>query len=155
MMNDDYYALLSIISAMTFLTTVKLTLTGRITVGADRRNSFFFHPVWLGTLAVMLPMVVGYYLKGKLSPWPPAAFTALQAEGGLWAGILAAISTATIDLWLLWTTATALLSFTEPLSSSYEPIPPSMNKYVYLVNIIAGAFVIYKAFAGLAARSAS
>ncbi len=97
MMNDDYYyGLLSAVSAMTLLTTVKLTFTGRVTVGPDRRNSFFFHPVWLGALAVMLPLVVGYYLKGKLSPWPPAAFAAMQAEAGLSAGVLAAISTTTI-----------------------------------------------------------
>ena len=54
-------------------------------------------------------------------------------------------ATATVDLWLFWTTATALITFTHPMATVYEPIPKSMHKYFHLVNLIAGAFVIYKA----------
>ena len=63
-------------------------------------------------------------------------------------GALAATATTTVDLWLFWTTATALLTFTQPMATAYEPIPKAMHKYFYLVNLLAGAFVIYKALNG-------
>jgi hypothetical protein len=115
-----------------------------VTVGRDGKTFILFHPIWLGPLAAMIPFVIGRYLKGTMSPWPAAAFAAIQAKAGPWAGILAAISTTTVDLWMFWTTATALLTFTEPMATAYEPIPKSMHKYFYLVNLLAGAFVIYK-----------
>lgn len=150
-MNFDYYTVPAIISILTLLTTLKLTLTGRVTVGAEKKHFILFHPIWLGALVVMVPFVIGRYLKGELSPWPVAAFTAMQDKADLWAGILAGVSTATIDLWLFWTTATALLTFTQPMANVYEPIPKSMHKYVHLVNLIAGAYVIYKTLNGHAA----
>jgi hypothetical protein len=145
------YALLSAVCILTLLTTLKLTLTGRVTVGAARKNFILFHPVWLGALVVMVPFVIGRYLHAKLSPWPVAAFLDAQEKAGLWAGVLAGTATATIDLWLFWTTATALLTFTKPMASAYEPIPKSMHKYFHLVNLIAGAFVIYKALSAVPA----
>ena len=150
-MENYQYALLSAVCILTLLTTLKLTLTGRVTVGVDRKNFILFHPIWLGTLAVMVPFVVGRYLQAKLSPWPVAAFLDAQAKAGLWAGVLAATATTTIDLWLFWTTATALLTFTQPMSTAYEPVPKSMHKYFHLVNLIAGAFVIYKALSAVPA----
>jgi hypothetical protein len=146
--NFDYYTVPAIISILTLLTTLKLTLTSRVTVGPQKKNFILFHPIWLGALVVMVPFVIGQYLQGGLSPWPVAAFVATQAKAGLWAGILAGVATTTIDLWLFWTTATALLTFTQPMATAYEPIPKSMHKYFHLVNLIAGAFVIYKALNG-------
>jgi len=141
----SYYLPLSALCILTLLTTLKLTLTGRVTIGQDKKTFILFHPIWLGPLVVMVPFVIGHYLEGKLSPWPIAAFTATRDHAGLWAGILAGTATATIDLWLFWTTASALLTFTEPMSTVYEPIPKSMHKYYHLVNLAAGAFVIFKA----------
>jgi hypothetical protein len=146
--NFDIYTALWVISLLTLLTTLKLTLTGRVTVGAQKKNFILFHPVWLGGLAVMVPFIIGRYLAGALSPWPVTAFTQMQDKAGLWAGILAGTATATVDLWLFWTTATALLTFTQPMATAYEPIPKSMHKYFHLVNLLAGAFVIYKALNG-------
>jgi hypothetical protein len=147
----NYYTALSAVAFLTLLTTLKLTLTGRVTVGPDRKNFILFHPIWLGALVVMVPFVIGRYLKvdpadpsAHLSPWPIAAFTAMQAKAGLWAGVLAGISTLTIDLWLFWTTATALLTFEQPMATAYPPIPKSMHKYFHLVNLLAGAYVVYK-----------
>jgi hypothetical protein len=34
------------------------------------------------------------------------------------------------------------------MSAVYEPIPKSMHKYYHLVNLAAGAFVIFKALSG-------
>ncbi len=150
-MNFDYYTVLSVIGALTLLATLKLTLTGRVTIGPQKKNFILFHPIWLGALVVMVPYVIGEYLKGTISPWPVAAFTAAQDKAGLWAGVLAGISTTTVDLWLFWTTATALLTFTQPMATAYEPIPKSMHKYFHLVNLLAGAYVIYKALNGHAA----
>ena len=150
-MNFDYYTALSVVSLLTLLTTLKLTLTGRVTVGPQKKNFILFHPIWLGALVVMVPYVIGRYLDGALSPWPVAAFKMAQDKAGLWAGVLAGISTTTIDLWLFWTTATALLTFTQPMATAYEPIPKSMHKYFHLVNLIAGAYVVYKALKGHAA----
>jgi hypothetical protein len=147
-LNFDYYTALSIVASLTLVTTLKLTLTGQVTIGQDKKPFILFHPIWLGALVVMVPFVIGQYLKGLLSPWPVAAFTMAQAKAGLWAGILAGISTTTVDLWLFWTTATALLTFTQPMATAYEPIPKSMHKYFHLVNLIAGAYVIYKALNG-------
>ena len=130
------------------LTTLKLTLTGRVTVGPQKKNFILFHPVWLGGLVVEVPFVIGRYLAGGMSPWPLLAFSQMQDKAGLWAGALAATATTTVDLWLFWTTATALLTFTQPMATAYEPIPKAMHKYFYLVNLLAGAFVIYKALNG-------
>jgi hypothetical protein len=149
--NLDYYTALSAVCFLTLLTTLKLTLTRRVTIGPDRKNFILFHPIWLGALVVMVPYVIGRYLKGTLSPFPLTAFTDNEAKAGLWAGVLAGLSTTTIDLWLFWTTATALLTFTQPMATAYEPIPKSMHKYFHLVNAIAGAFVIYKALKSPAA----
>ena len=147
-LNFDYYTPFAIVSFFTLLTTLKLTLTGRVTIGPDRKNFILFHPYWLGPLVVMVPYVIGQYLKGALSPWPVATFMAVQAKAGLWAAVLAGISTATVDLWMFWTTATALITFTVPMATVYEPIPRSMHKYFHIVNLIAGAFVIYRSLAG-------
>jgi hypothetical protein len=144
----DWYLPAAVVAFFTLLTTLKLTLTGRITVGPQKKIVFFFHPLWLGALVVQVPFVIGKYLNGTLSPWPPAAFHYVQDKAGLWAGVLAALSTATVDLWLFWTTATALLTFTQPMATAYQPIPKSMHKYFHLVNLIAGAFIIYKALSG-------
>jgi hypothetical protein len=146
--NIDFYAAASVIALLTLVTTLKLTLTGRVTVGSERKNFILFHPVWLGALVVMVPYVIGLYLKGELSPWPIMAFAQAQAKAGLWAGILAGISTLTVDLWMFWTTATALLTFTQPMANIYQPIPKAMHKYFHLVNLIAGAFIVYKALSG-------
>jgi hypothetical protein len=144
----DYYLALSAVAFLTLLTTLKLTLTGRVTVGRDHRNFVLFHPVWLGPLAIMIPFVIGRYLKGTLSPFPATAFADAEAKAGLWAGMLAGFSTATVDLWLFWTTATALITFTQPMATMYEPIPKAMHKYFHMVNAIAGGFVFYKALGG-------
>ncbi len=147
-MDLNYYTALSVVAFLALLTTLKLTLTGRVTVGAARKNFILFHPIWLGALVVEVPYVIGEYMTGGLSPWPPMSFTQVQDKAGLWAGILAGNATATVDLWLFWTTATALLTFTQPMATAYEPIPKSMHKYFHLVNLLAGAFVIYKALKG-------
>lgn len=147
-MNFDHYLVLSVLATLALLTTLKLTLTGRVTIGPERKNFILFHPVWLGLLAVEVPFVVGRYLKGTLSAFPPAAFAAAQAKAGLWAGVLAGVATTTVDLWLFWTTATALLTFTKPMATAYEPIPKSMHPYFYVVNVAAGAFVVYRSMAG-------
>jgi hypothetical protein len=144
----NYYIPLSVVCFLTLLTTLKLSLTRRVTVGPEKKTFILFHPVWLGALAIMVPFVIGRYLKGTLSPWPPAAFAAAQAKAGLWAGVLAGLSTTTIDLWLFWTTASALITFTEPMATIYEPVPKAMHKYYHLVNLIAGAFVMYRTLSG-------
>lgn len=147
-MDFNLYTAASAIAFLTLLTTLKLTLTSRVTVGAERKNFILFHPLWLGALVFEVPYVIGQYLEGGLSPWPVAAFTFIQEKAGMSAGILAGLATTTVDLWLFWTTATALLTFTQPMATAYEPIPKSMHKYFHLVNLMAGAFVIYKALKG-------
>ncbi len=146
-MNFDAYTPFAAISFFTLLTTLKLTLTGRVTVGQEKKTLIVFSPYWLGALVVMVPYVIGQYLKGALSPWPPATFAIVQAKAGLWAAVLAGISTTTVDLWMFWTTATALSCFTQPMATAYEPIPRSMFKYFHIVNLLAGAFVIYRSMA--------
>lgn len=147
-MNFDYYTPFVVVSFFTLLTTLKLTFTSRVTIGPGKKTFILFHPYWLGALVVMVPYVIGQYLKGQLSAWPPATFLAVQAKAGFWAAALAGISTTTVDLWMFWTTATALITFTVPMATVYEPIPRSMHKYFHIVNLIAGAFVIYRSMMG-------
>jgi hypothetical protein len=147
----NLYTAASVLAVLTLLTTLKLTLTNRVTVGAEKKHFILFHPIWLGALVLEVPYVIGKYMDGGMSPWPVAAFTQIQEKAGMSAGILAGLATTTVDLWLFWTTATALLTFTQPMATAYEPIPKSMHKYFHLVNLMAGAFVIYKALKGHAA----
>jgi hypothetical protein len=144
----DWYLPASVVAFFTLITTLKLTLTSRVTVGPERKTVFFFHPIWLGALVVEVPFCIGKYLGGSMSPWPVSAFHYSMDKEGLWAGVLTALATTTVDLWLFWTTATALITFTQPMATAYPPIHPSMHKYIHLVNLIAGAFVIYRALTG-------
>lgn len=137
------YALFSAFGVMALLNTLKLTLTGRVTPLRGVALRVVFHPAWLTPLAVMVPLVIGYYTSGKLSPWPIAAFATGQAAAGLWGGVLAAISTLTVDFWMFWTTAAALLTFTTPLATHYPTIHPSLHKYFYLTNVLAGCLVVW------------
>ena len=136
---------LAAVLTMTLVVTLKLSLTGRLSGSDGTKPPFLFHPVWLAPLAALVPYVCGAYVDGRMSPWPPAAFAAVQAAHGLWAGVSAGMAVTIIDLWLLWTTARALIAFTEPLAPIYDPIPRAMHKYYHLVNLVVGAFVIYKA----------
>ena len=144
-MREEYYVALTVVAILALVTTLKLTLTGRVTVGPEKKNFILFHPGWLGPLVVMVPFVIGRWLEARLSPFPWIAFADNQAKAGLWAGLLAGVSVTTVDLWAFWTTATALLCFTQPMANIYEPIPKSMHKYFHLVNLIAGAYIVYKA----------
>ena len=144
-MELNAWTALAALLAMTLVVTLKLSLTGRLRVGQGTKPPFFFHPIWLAPLAALVPYVCGAYVEGRMSPWPPAAYAAAAAAHGLWAGVSAGLATATIDLWLFWTTARALIAFTEPLAPIYEPIPKAMHKYYHLVNLVVGAFIIYKA----------
>jgi hypothetical protein len=144
----DWYIPAAVVAAFTLLTTLKLTLTSRVTVGAEKKIIFLFHPLWLGALVVEVPLVIGKYLDGTMSPWPVAAFQHSQDAAGLWAGVTTVLAMTTVDLWLFWTTATALLTFTQPMATAYPPIPKEMHKYFHLVNLIAGAIVVYKALSG-------
>jgi hypothetical protein len=133
--------------AMTLIATLKLSFTRRLTPVDGKMGvvGYLTHPLWLWPLVLMVPFVIGAYLKGTLSPWPPLAFEMAEGRAGMWAGLLAALSTATIDLWLFWTAASALISFTNPLAPIYPPIPREMHKYYHLVNAAAGLFVVVKA----------
>ena len=51
-MEFDWYIPAAVVAAFTLLTTLKLTLTRRVTVGAEKKTVFFFHPLWLGALVV-------------------------------------------------------------------------------------------------------
>ena len=148
-MSFDVHILYAALALLALIGTIKLSLTGQFTVGHEKKSYVLFHPLWLGSLVVMVPLIIGWYLKGVVSPWPPAAFSTMAAEGGLWSGVATALATATIDLWLFWTTATALITFTVPMATIYEPIPKAMHKYFHLVNAVAGAFVVYKAILAL------
>lgn len=144
-MDFSIWPVIAVIVAMTLVVTVKLSVTGRVMPVDGGKPSLLTHPGWLGPLVVLVPYIIGSYLKGLLSPWPPAAFAAVQSKSGLWPAVVAALSTTTVDLWLFWTTATALIAFTVPMANIYRPIPKEMHKYYHLVNIVAGLFIVGKA----------
>ena len=145
-MELNAWTALAAVLAMTLAVTLKLSLTGRLSTGAGNKPSILLHPVWLAPLAALVPYVVSAYVKGTMSPWPPAAYAASFAKHGPWAGLSAALAVAIIDLWLFWTSAKALIAFTHPMANIYEPIPPEMHKFYHLVNFMAGAVIIYFAF---------
>ena len=67
-MDFNLYTAASVLAVLTLLTTLKLTLTSRVTVGADKKHFILFHPIWLGALVVEVPYVIGKYLDGGMSP---------------------------------------------------------------------------------------
>ncbi len=141
------YQIMAGITAMTLIASLKLSFTRRLTPvdGKIGIIGLLTHPLWLWPLVLMVPFVIGGYLKGMLSPWPPAAYMAVEAKAGQSAAVLAALSTTTIDLWLFWTAATALICFRDPLATIYPPIPKEMHKYYHIVNAAVGLFVVGKA----------
>ena len=144
----NYLTVLAAGSILTLLSTLKLTLTGTLYVGPNKRKFVLFHPIWLWFLVAMVPYVVGRYLAGSLSPLPWIAYAGAEAQHGPWAGVLAGVATTTVDLWIFWAAAAAFLSFPVPMSVAYEPIPKTLHKYFYLANLLAGAFIVGRALIG-------
>jgi len=134
-----------VIVVMTLVVTLKLSLTGRIMPAGGGKPGLLTNPIWLWPLVVLVPYVIGSFLEGSLSPWPPESFALVAARSTIWAAAVAAVSTIVVDFWLFWTTATALIAFTVPMATIYQPIPKEMHKYYHLANIVAGAFVVGKA----------
>jgi hypothetical protein len=69
------------------------------------------HAGWLVPLILIVWVVLGMYVSGSLSPWPPAAFAAQRAAHGFWAGAAAGTAALVADLWLLVTPAQVMLRF--------------------------------------------
>src|SRR5579859_3841880 len=122
-MDFSVWPVILVIVTMTLVVTLKLSLTGRIASPDGGKPGLFSHPLWLWPLVVLVPYIIGSYLKGLLSPWPPEAYAMVAAHSTIWAAAVAAVSTTVVDLWLFWTTATALITFTVPLATIYKPIP--------------------------------
>ena len=102
-MTLDIWTAAAALLLLTLLSTLNISLRGFPQKGEPANWNLLTHPGWLAPLAVVLPFVIGSYLKGKLSPWPPAAFAASAAAAGTWAGVTALLATLIVDLWLLWT----------------------------------------------------
>ena len=134
-MSFDIYMPVAMLLLMSLIATLRLSLKGVSPArgGLDRALA---HPAWMVPLILLMPYVTGTYFRGLLSPWPPAAFDAISAQAGIWAGISAFITVLAVDIWLLWAPARVLAAHA---SLAQKPAV----KYYFLINALLGlAFIL-------------
>ena len=131
-----FYVALSVLTGMALLTTLRFCIQGTLRTD-NRALRVVTHPLWLFSIGLSVPYVLGSFYAGVLSPWPPLAFQQF-AETDRWAGLTAAIAVATADLWLLWAAARAAALFAPPEDRRMLP-------YYYAINLVVGGFFIGRA----------
>lgn len=85
--------------ACTLLATLKL-LAARDTANPVLR--VLTHERWLVTLVLLVPMLVGDYGRGDISPAPWTAFVDGARRNGLLDGLVRGAVVLIVDIWLLW-----------------------------------------------------
>jgi hypothetical protein len=128
------YTPLAVVLFFTMIATLRFSIAGTTKTGNPVLWALT-HPAWLTPLILEGGYVLGAFYHGALSPWPPASFTSIAQIHGFWAGLAAGEAAATIDMWLLWCTATAFRAFSPPHDAR-------MVKYYYLVNFVVGAYLV-------------
>ncbi len=133
-MTFDLYTPLAVVLFLTMVTTLRFSIAGTLK-SANPVLRFLTHPAWLSPLILEGGYVLGAFYHGVLSPWPPATYQAVSAKLGLWAAVAATEGAITIDIWLLWATATTFKVFSPPQDAR-------MIKYYYVVNFVIGAYLM-------------
>jgi hypothetical protein len=133
-------AVLAVLMALSLLSTLRLSLgSAGDRAAANPVGRLLTHPLWLVPLIVVAYLVLGYFLTGKLSPWPPTAFADLGQRFGWWAGVAGVIAVVTTELWLLWTPAEVLRRFATPERRAGL-------RYFHLFNlVVGGGLILYAA----------
>jgi hypothetical protein len=131
----DIYFVMAVFTAMALVTTLRFCFTG--TLQSDNRLlRLLTHPVWLYSLGLTIPYVLGSLYGGTISPWPPSAYEQF-APRGLWAGINAGLAVLVVDIWVVWASARAAAVFAPPEDRR-------ILKYYYAVNLAVGTFFIVR-----------
>ncbi len=130
----DLFTPLAVVLFFTMITTLRFSIAGTLKSG-NPVVRLATHPAWLYPLVLTGGFTLGAYYHGKLSPWPPATFHMIADKHGLWAAIAATESAITIDIWLLWATATTFKVFSPPQDAR-------MIKYYYAVNLVIGGYLM-------------
>src|ERR1700722_16926082 len=106
----NLYTPLAVILFFTMLTTLRFSFAGTLKT-ANLALRLLTHPAWLYPLVLAGGYTLGAFYHGTLSPWPPATFTAVSQRSGFWAAVTATEAAITVDIWLLWATATTFKTF--------------------------------------------
>jgi hypothetical protein len=130
----NLYTPLAIILFFTMLTTLRFSIAGTLKT-ANPVLRVLTHPAWLAPLILEGGYVLGAFYHGALSPWPPATFHIVAEKAGFWAAAAATEGAITVDIWLLWATATTFKIFSPPHDAR-------MVKYYYVVNFAIGAYLM-------------
>jgi len=125
---------LAIVLFFTMVTTLRFSIEGTLKTG-NALLRVLTHPAWLTPLILEGGFTLGLFYHGKLSPWPPATFRMLVEKYGFWGGIAGAEAAITVDIFLLWATATTFKVFSPPHDAR-------VVKYYYAVNLIIGAYLM-------------
>jgi hypothetical protein len=134
----NLYTPLAVILFFTMLTTLRFSIAGTLKTGNPVLRAIT-HPAWLAALILEGGYVLGAFYHEALSPWPPATYHMVMDKAGFWAALAATEGAITIDIWLLWATATTFKIFSPPQDAR-------MVKYYYLVNFVIGAYLMARFF---------
>jgi hypothetical protein len=130
----DVFTPVAVVLLFTMVTTLRFSIQGTLKT-ANPVLRVMTHPAWLYPLVLTGGYTLGAFYHGKMSPWPPATFRMISEQHGFWAGIAAAASAATADIWLLWAAATTFKVFSPPQDAR-------MVKYYYAVNLLIGGYLM-------------
>jgi hypothetical protein len=130
----NLYTPLAVILFFTMLTTLRFSFTGTLKT-PNPALRLLTHPAWLYALVLAGGYTLGAFYHGTLSPWPPATFTSVSQRAGFWAGVTATEAAITVDIWLLWATATTFKTYSPPHDKR-------MIKYYYAVNLLVGGYLM-------------
>jgi hypothetical protein len=116
------------------ITTFKLAIFG------DKRKfgkigDYLTNPIWGLALLLLIPMFLGEYGRGEVSPIPWTAFQVAYDRHGLWDGIFTSIAITVVDLWALWLPGALYLE-------SHPEVDKRTYYLVRTVNILVGLLLL-------------
>jgi hypothetical protein len=134
-----------------FFTSVRFSVEGFLEIPQNRLISFATWRGWLIFLVLEGLWLVGDFGRGQSSPMPWKEFIKVSQATGILDGVLKAVIVATVDLWLLWTSANIYLNKALPKPPRGERTVGGERRLferprlmLRLINVLAGLLLMTK-----------
>lgn len=92
----------TVLIVCSFLASVRVAVVGLDHLPENPFLSVVSHDNWALTLLLFIPMAVGGFARGTLSPLPWKAFSEAAARHGFPNGVFTLLMVVLVELWLLW-----------------------------------------------------
>jgi hypothetical protein len=105
---------------------------------------FITKEAWCGLVLFLLPVAIGGFARGDLSPLPWKAFSEVNHWGGLLYGVVAVVLVVIADVWLFfWASQYALWCEKDKPDQNPEVLV-AKQKYYLLINVVVGLLLVSK-----------